>query len=149
MDLLWGVVTQLVVFSVIVHGFSAVPFTWLLWRVNKGVRKELEQAMEQKEKRMQREVYVPLSFFLSPPLPPPLSLIYFFFVFPLTEISIFRYPYDDTKNHINDWVAGLLQHFDTWRGREHLHSEEGSFAYDNDNGSEGGEEMGEKHDNEE
>jgi len=57
-DLLWGVVTQLVVFSVIVHGFSAVPLTWLLWRLNKGVRKELEKAMEQKKKRMQQAVYV-------------------------------------------------------------------------------------------
>ena len=36
MDLLWGVVTQLVVFSVVVHGLTAVPFTWLLWRINKS-----------------------------------------------------------------------------------------------------------------
>jgi len=56
MDLLWGVVTQLVVFSVVVHGLTAVPFTWLLWRINKSVRKGLEQAMEKKLKRMQQEM---------------------------------------------------------------------------------------------
>ena len=37
------------------------------------------------------------------------------------------YPYDDTKNHINDWVAAILQRFDLWRERS-ISEEEENFA---------------------